>query len=387
MNCREVKENWKAYLEGSLPPEREQEITAHLEDCPACRELLSGELGREAPVKPDGPAAALDEKQQRKILRAAKWKNRISNLVFAAAVFALVSVVSGVLTSLWFGSGEPSRMDNAKRTWELITEMTMPNVQLASGGINSGWYFTTEGRADLEKRIGRENRPVGTLETRMFFNRLNVHRNWTDEYYSSHLFFIHPGQTERLQDHDLDFYSASAWETLAKLPEGTVAEMALSFDRLYTIDETLVLFRDYDLDVVWFAVDTGVEDAVDHPLGALWNSWGFSNFGPSALDYEWPLEMHGDGDKRAKAFLDGMEFLLQHEKWARSAYHGMNADLRLAERYAHLSENGVRLYGAVVTGPTPELLKLKDDERIRAAGVGEAALWNWSPRPYHSTMR
>ncbi|WP_268895059.1 anti sigma factor C-terminal domain-containing protein [Paenibacillus sp. USDA918EY] len=35
------------------------------------------------------------------------------------------------------------------------------------------------------------------------------------------------------------------------------------------------------------------------------------------------------------------------------------------------------MYGAVVTGPTKEILKLKEDPEVSAIRIGEVALWNW----------
>ena len=50
--------------------------------------------------------------------------------------------------------------------------------------------------------------------------------------------------------------------------------------------------------------------------------------------------------------------------------------LALKERIAYLEKNDIKIYGAVVTGPTPELRKRKDKKEIRAMKVGEVKLWN-----------
>lgn len=49
----------------------------------------------------------------------------------------------------------------------------------------------------------------------------------------------------------------------------------------------------------------------------------------------------------------------------------------LNERYKFLEENGFITYGAVVTGPVKELLKLRDVEGVQGEQLGEVELWNW----------
>lgn len=49
----------------------------------------------------------------------------------------------------------------------------------------------------------------------------------------------------------------------------------------------------------------------------------------------------------------------------------------LQERYDYLQEYGFQVYGAVVTGPVKELLKLKDVEEIQGVQLGKLEYWNW----------
>ena len=58
--------------------------------------------------------------------------------------------------------------------------------------------------------------------------------------------------------------------------------------------------------------------------------------------------------------LESMEFLIQNEAIARKVYRGSSENLQLATRYDYIKTHGIEVYGVVVTGPTKELLKLKD---------------------------
>ncbi|MBS7685532.1 anti sigma factor C-terminal domain-containing protein, partial [Vibrio cholerae] len=51
--------------------------------------------------------------------------------------------------------------------------------------------------------------------------------------------------------------------------------------------------------------------------------------------------------------------------------------LELSKRISFLEKNGVKTYGAVVTGPKAEVEKLMSHEKVRKLKVGEARLWNW----------
>ncbi|WP_084221770.1 MULTISPECIES: anti sigma factor C-terminal domain-containing protein [Mesobacillus] len=39
---------------------------------------------------------------------------------------------------------------------------------------------------------------------------------------------------------------------------------------------------------------------------------------------------------------------------------------------------GFQVYGAVVTGPVKELLKLKENRQIQGANLGDMTYWNWT---------
>ncbi|TKI02527.1 anti sigma factor C-terminal domain-containing protein, partial [Bacillus cereus] len=42
-----------------------------------------------------------------------------------------------------------------------------------------------------------------------------------------------------------------------------------------------------------------------------------------------------------------------------------------------VKENGVKVYGIVITGPSKELLKLQNSPHVRYATLGDIEIWNW----------
>ena len=69
-----------------------------------------------------------------------------------------------------------------------------------------------------------------------------------------------------------------------------------------------------------------------------------------------------------------MRFLDKYEEKAEKFYLGR---LNLPKRVQYLNEHGIKHYGAVVTGPTKEVLKLKDEGKISDLEVDEIDFWNW----------
>ena len=53
--------------------------------------------------------------------------------------------------------------------------------------------------------------------------------------------------------------NVSDWKRLEQLPEGTVVSAYLSFAELIDTEKVFQLFEGRDMDLIWFAVDTGFE--------------------------------------------------------------------------------------------------------------------------------
>lgn len=51
---------------------------------------------------------------------------------------------------------------------------------------------------------------------------------------------------------------------------------------------------------------------------------------------------------------------------------------RRAFIFAEWRQNGIHLYGAVITGPVKELLTLREVSWVQDLRVGEVRLWNWN---------
>lgn len=239
----------------------------------------------------------------------------------------------------------------------------------------------------LVKRVGKSDIVIGTAEVTKRISNSN-----------SYVEYKHPGK-EHLNE--FSFYypedprrgkklkaiaEPNVWETLDMLHEGTVAELAFSTDRFMTPEELLRLLENYDLSIVWMPLHTGefvdfnpgssssseTDLSVYDGIGLVGTRSVSADFFSGILDYQ----LDGKSiEESQKAMLKNMETLLSEKP---SAYHEFFLGLgHLNERYDYLKENGFTVYGAVVTGPVKELLKLADEEGIQGEQLGEAELWNW----------
>lgn len=75
--------------------------------------------------------------------------------------------------------------------------------------------------------------------------------------------------------------------------------------------------------------------------------------------------------------------MAEHKKLAKRVLlsRSLEENGTLEEIIDYVDEHGVKSYGVVVTGPTKELLKLKDNEYVLYATLGEVDLWNWYAKP------
>ena len=81
-------------------------------------------------------------------------------------------------------------------------------------------------------------------------------------------------------------------------------------------------------------------------------------------------------EESKRMMLKNMEELLAMNKSYYERLLGLSA---LQEQYTYIQDEGFTAYGAVVTGPVKELLKLKELETIQSVQLGEVELWNWDP--------
>ncbi|AWX58123.1 anti-sigma factor [Brevibacillus brevis] len=380
MNTDENKREQRllAYLRGEMAEEDskqfEDEIAADEEYAQRLERLLLGEETREDNVKTKQPETLSAEKQ-RAIVRRGKWKNRLSNAGFTIGLPFLAGVVLLILNG-WVGS---LMHEDLFRVAKSMVNFTQPGVSVGGSGSQVGLFYGNISM-ELRERVGAEEKNAGRFESTNVLWNVNAGPKWPNGVREQKLYFRYP--TEGAME-NTDFRTSPAWTTMEKLPEGTVSQLAISFDHFLTYEEYYELVSRHvassGQDTVWFAVDTGVETK-ESEEGQLMvgpgKVWGFAE---RELDYGGPILVNGEGDRRMATYLNEMKYLSEQEGLTRDIGRSLlfRSDPQITERYNYMQQNGVRIYGAVLTGPTKELLKLKAEKSITAALLGKVDWWNW----------
>jgi hypothetical protein len=267
----------------------------------------------------------------------------------------------------------------------LAMDWTQPNLQEDFGGNESSEitpFFKQKISYPVYKMIGKEMELVGTKKMVKGIFSSNDTEYLEPKTEGEYNFYLpeHPKTGTRLEANE----DPSVWTKLEKVHEGTVAELSFSTKEYMTPEEMLEFLKPYDLDVLWMPLYTG--ELKEYEAG----SWGSSNsLSVAPFGFTGGREANEDYNSLSKYSLEAkfsklnkklmlqqMETLLDNESTSyREYFLGLT---HLEERYNYLRNEGFQVYGAVVTGPVKELLKLKENEQIQGAKLGDMAYWNWT---------
>jgi hypothetical protein len=375
----EFRRKWAAYAKGELAGAELDAFEQELARLEAYQELL----------QENGDAAGAGEENQARIVRRGKWKARFQTALTALALVLAFTVAAAILTAVYYSWGEPDRVDVYRNVIDHTLAVTDPYGYPGGTSTATKLFFGLEASRPLYKVVGKEQFEVGELGVHFLFSFLTR----TDEHTYGRISrdvpaFYYPGGA---------YAGMSDWDRLEALPEGTVASAYVSFDRLMETQGVLDAFANKHLDLLWLAVDTGDDADKPHvgatlPLGfpryPIWHDDDFTvtdeseqrlRFGGKIVSRTAVSPEYEDNDAGVlqRQFLKTLTFLAEHERLV----NRMTANrLRIAERLEYIEQHGIRHYGAVITGPTKELLALRQEAWIAALKVDEVALWNWVPR-------
>lgn len=376
----EYKKKLEAFKRGELSEVEAEEMERDLEKVEQYLQVFEeAEMGnQEQAVTP-----MMDQKKQKKILRKGKWKARFQTAFTALGLIITFTIISSILTAVYYSWGTPDRTDVYRNIIDLTLTVTDPYGQFSGTSTNTKPYFGLEATTDIEKRVGDEIFKVGEYKTNFLFSMMSFPEKETEG--------IIPQQQPSFTFLSKET-SPSEWNRLEKVKSGTVSSVYLSFSELLSTNEVFDHFKDRNLDIIWFAVDTGVEakeeygfEAIGFPSTPIWhdddmitdsveeegNFW-FSVESSSASSPEYT---EGDSKILHQQFLKTLKFLEPYEKKAEKFHFG---HLDLDKRLEYLEKHGVYHYGIVITGPTEEILKLKKESWINDIRIDEISFWNWN---------
>jgi len=336
------------------------------------------------------------QEKEKKILQKYRFTLtfRILRILLLCAVIYGLYILS---VSIIFEKTRPDRKHIYNSLMAL--EWQQPNIkgQYSGSSAEITPLLTQKFSYPLVKQVGKENVMVGemSLDKKIFNTSSSMKMNLTSKNSSSSSSLKSTNEFDKFsfnlpEDPRTGKVTSSqinngVWKTLEKLPEGTVAELAFSTTTFMEPKKLTKMLEPYDVEVVWIPIYTGEFKSFDpFPTDegsvnlTIYDSFGLSGGLKVSDDYSkiWVGQNLTNGVRDSqRVMLENMEKLLNNEK--KSYIEDFLGLSYLQERYDYLKKNGFQAYGAVVTGPTKELLKLKNIEGVSNQKLGDVELWNW----------
>ncbi|WP_144613423.1 anti-sigma factor [Bacillus cereus] len=371
MGCTEFKKLWEKYENGTLTHDEQEELESHIETCEECEAYLDELLSKSEPIKKRLPPQNLKVPFWK-----IKWKQRWQTVSFVLAVCIAIYFIGHFSSSFYFYSNEMKNLGKVDDIPALALEATMPNSCSAGGSTKVKPFFRTENELNLYKTVGKKEFLIGTVTTRSFLSSITAKNpSWENKPYSKKLSFVHPKIKEEAS---LKESSKKVWDTLGKIHEGTVAEVAISFDKAYTLQEVeSILYSAFEAQEMpptplWYALDTG-QERIDEE--------DFILHGGEIIGFSEHINLPDNEAIRPKTkedeVIEMMHILSTHKETVSKTTRTPEKELNLDKRYQYVKDNGVKVYGIVITGPSKELLKLQNSSHVRYATLGDIEVWNW----------
>lgn len=309
------------------------------------------------------------EEKQKRLIKLGRNHALLTNIMISLAILLLIVPVLTLSSYLYYAIGGKANhlIDIATKT----IYVTEPNMSLEEMELEEDiGFFTMNINFDVFKRIGKEDFKAGEYSVRFALDHPDFpERDMKLERplpimggMETDMLYPPGGPNGKKVDSD--------WDILEHLPDGTVGEIYVSLEQFTKPDE-IEKHLGNEVEVRWVAVNTGLEDKNLYEDGDLVAPIGY----PLQIDTTTWSPFNGREKPNEEVFLDILKSLAKDEKTAEKISRARS--LVLKERIPYIEKNGIQVYGAVVTGPTPELRELKDNELIRVMKVGEVKLWNW----------
>lgn len=285
--------------------------------------------------------------------------------------------------------------DASKHVYYSATALSFKNPNIE--GIetieieNMNLLGTNEIKYTLNKRIGDSTEENVIIEMTIpiisSLSTLEVDRKVRQEYGEDEFYLPNdPWTGEKITA----LVDESDWKQLEMLHEGTVATMNFSVNEYMTPERLLQTLQGIDLAVLWMPLYTGefngFEPSFTHHyenMLSITDRIGIapsrtrthsSNFTSEVTTQSAGLEITLDTiDEDKENMLKNMSEMINEPLKLINIDH-------LPNRYEFLKEEGFSVYGATVTGPVKELLKLKEIPQVHNAKVTDVSYWNWTSR-------
>lgn len=371
MKCEDVNRYWEDYINNRCASDVEEQIDTHIEGCEQCESRLERAVMEQQAIQKEQNSPK-EPMYSKKIIRKAKIKHRLSmSFTFVSLAIAFVLICS-LFTAFFYTWND--KIDRARLVNQTYFQMTSPNFYLRSNVSNTTPFFKVNYNFSVYKLVGREQQVIGEYEPSLLFNQF-MNKDQRQVVSLTDLHFVN-----RYIKNNYDDYN-QIWTTLEKLPEGTVSEVAVTFTDVLTYDQLFAMIKKYDIELVWAGIETKTEKEYPSDAEMLYAGDVIGMHEKALFDLMDYTGFDGIGEYdstvREKIVQETLQYLIDNHHYLKKLNRNsfVHVDAKGAKKY--IDAHGVQLYGAILTGPTKELLKLQNEEQVLYADLGEVDFWNW----------
>ncbi|MDP4090158.1 MAG: anti sigma factor C-terminal domain-containing protein [Bacillota bacterium] len=374
MNCSDIKNKLPQYLAGECSMEDKLEISKHISTCPDCRQALE-EL--EEPIFNNSGSHKLQDtgrmlNKARKALILKVITTILASLIILVGIFC--AAIPGILRSVRYPA-----VPDITRSLVDITQFTSPSQV-------GGYGNTLASFGEYSFNVSAYTCDVTGIKIK---NSAEVTRSFdmvTGTYQSPapHLSqFVHPDV--KVSDEFLsERTSAAANKILTRNGDTTVAAVDISLKSVLNLEETAAVLKGLDLKVVWMAVECGGEGTRPTNMSSGQNQyiqWGvpgklYSPNNPNTIEFS-----NSNVSDYSKSIIEELKWLDAHKKYIsadKSLLKFQRLDNSVGSRAKYIIDNGLKVYGLRITGPSSELCKLQDILDIRLEEVKDIDFYYWN---------
>lgn len=378
MSCQDAITLKEDFFEQKLGYDQMAEIDKHLEYCEICKCEYS-EFEKKLTTRKSDKANYDFSKYE----YALTLKMIGKTLKYGAIILCIWFFLTSIILPLFLSNQLRVKAEKAHIALNDLVAFTMPEYMTSNANTNSGpWNHNIN--IDLKSTLLHESNYSGYIDAAipMYVGEadiqlIDVHKNSDRSLLPSQQYYSKGNKVEKGGIND------EMKQKLSSLPEGSIAQFSLSFNRPISALEMDTLINKLGLSSknsnnCWVAVDTGL-DLTDsenrfmsyrNPISS--NLWGF----PLMFFNRRPIS-----EKRESGSSTWSSKSIEDDKRCRQSSENFKEEMKLFEQYSvyldditlskevkrineYLEKNKISFYGCVLVAPTKNLFNINDVDFI-----------------------
>lgn len=299
-----------------------------------------------------------------------------------ATIFACLIIIPMLYISTVSLVGRATRIDSSRFAQERnfaeqFLKMSFPQVTTVGGSDHTEFHkqnFT----CNYLEGIGRKAQ-IGKIEVNYSFGKLKKPKHTTNErlqfFYSDRFYAVNPKT----------YFNSTEWDYLSKAPEGTNAQIFITFKSKFNPQQVVTALGEQYFDSqknfnITMLTDINSEIVISNINPAYFYEGNRTSISKQdELNYMNKFNAY-ENDVQKQVLLYGLKQIKNHKNIADYITGNYSGELELVFEdidgsISYVEKNGVQYIGALITGDTKELLKLKDNPNIFACSVEDLVVW------------